>query len=614
MKKIKFVIMLLCIGLYSYARETVKDSVQLEDVVVTGSKFEISRKLIPLSVSQISADNIKQSGHYNVLSTLSAYVPGVFITERNILGFGVATGGSGSINIRGVSINNGVGNYPNTQVLVLIDGHPQYQGIFGHPLPDAYVASDVEKVEVIRGPASVLYGSNAMAGAVNIITKKQQTEGLSATVNAVYGSYNTQKYAGTFGFKKDKLSLFLSANHASTDGTRENTDFKISNGYLKAAYELSRHWKITADLSMAQYEANDNGKVSPPAPSPIPFHIDVLRGKAALSVENKYDKLDGAIKLYHNFGEHDLSDGFKSTDRNSGLMIYQNYRLFDQTHVTAGLDAKQYGGHAIDPKPMIPVDTTEIVYELAGYALIHQKLFEFVDLNAGLRFEHNSVFGNEWVPMVGAAARAGETTNFKASVSKGFRSPTVMELYLYAPNAALKPERMMNYELSWLQSYMANRLSTELTAFWVEGENMIQVVGGTPPKRQNTGTFSNRGIEFAAKYRITNQFNVQANYTFLDMEKKIVAAPKHQFNINLNYQYKMVNFNVAAQHVNTLYASLTPESIQQFTLFNTRISTKITKQLDVFLAGHNLLNQQYQINDGYPMPGINFHGGLNLKL
>lgn len=97
MKKIKFVIMLLCIGLYSYARETVKDSVQLEDVVVTGSKFETSRELIPLSVSQISADNIKQSGHYNVLSTLSAYVPGVFITERNILGFGVATGGSGSL-------------------------------------------------------------------------------------------------------------------------------------------------------------------------------------------------------------------------------------------------------------------------------------------------------------------------------------------------------------------------------------------------------------------------------------------------------------------------------------------------------------------------------------
>lgn len=607
MKEIIYIIILLCVYNNVNARDAVKDSVQLEDVVVTGSKFETSRKLVPLSVSQISAENIKQSGHYNVLSTLSNYVPGVFITERNILGFGVATGGSGAINVRGV------GSSPNTQVLVLIDGHPQYQGIFGHPLPDAYVASDVEKVEVIRGPASVLYGSNAMAGAINIITKKHQAEGLTGTINAVYGSYNTQKYAGTFGFKKDKLSLFVSANYGKTDGIRENTDFNIGHGYLKAGYDLHPNWKITADVSLAQFEANDNGMVSPPAPSPIPFNIDVFRGKAALSIENRHDRLDGAIKLYHNFGEHDFSNGFQSTDRNSGLMIYQNYRLFENSHVTAGFDAKQYGGHAKDPNTPVPIDRFEMVNELSAYTLIRQKLFEIVDLNAGLRFEHNSVFGNEWVPMAGVAVRAGKTTNFKTSVSKGFRSPTVMELYLYAPNVDLKPERMMNYELSWLQSYLGNRLNTEVTAFLVEGENMIQVVGGIPPKRQNVGSFSNRGIEFAAKYRMTNQLNVQANYTFLDMETKIVAAPKHQFNINLNYQYRMVNFNVAAQHVNTLYASLNPESIQTFTLINARVAAKLTKQLDVFVAGHNLLNQQYQINNGYPMPGINFHGGLSLK-
>src|SRR5690554_3694903 len=154
-----------------WAAELSKDSVQLEELVVTGSKFETSKNLIPLSVSQINETEIKRSGHYNALSTISTFVPGVFITERNILGFGVAEGGSGTINMRGV------GNSPNTQVLVLIDGHPQYQGIFAHPLPDAYVASDVEKIEVIRGPASVLYGSNAMAGAINFITKKQHKEG-----------------------------------------------------------------------------------------------------------------------------------------------------------------------------------------------------------------------------------------------------------------------------------------------------------------------------------------------------------------------------------------------------------------------------------------------------
>lgn len=603
MTKLKLICIMALAAMLSFAQQNVKDSVLLEDIVVTGSKNETSRKVVPLSVSQISSEQIRRSGHYNVLTTLSAHVPGVFITERNVLGFGVATGGSGAINIRGV------GSTPNTQVLVLIDGHPQYQGIFGHPLADAYVASDVEKVEVIRGAASVLYGSNAMAGVVNIITKKQKDDGLSASVNAVYGSYNTQKYAGTMGYKKDKLSVFLSGNYAQTDGIREKTDFNISNGYLKAAYQLNPHWNVTADAGLAKYIASDNG----PLHNPAPFNIDILRGKAALSIENKYDKLDGAIKVYHNFGEHILSDGFESTDRNSGLMIYQNYKLFDHTQITAGFDAKQFGGIA---NRGVAANNLKAVNELAGYALIRQKLLKIADLHAGLRFEHNSVFGNEWVPMAGIAVRAGETTNFKGSVSKGFRSPTVMELYLYAPNAELKPERMMNYEISWLQSFSDNRINTELTAFLVNGDNMIEVVPapGSPAKRQNVGTFSNRGIEFAARYRVSNNLNLHANYTLLDMEKTVVAAPKHQFNIHANYQYKMFNFNLGLQHVNTLYAALTPVNIQSFTLLNGRVSAKITKQFDVFVSGHNLLNQQYQINNGYPMPGLNMHGGVSWKL
>lgn len=588
------------------AENRLKDSVQLEELVVTGAKFETSRKLIPFSVSQISVQNIQQSGHYNVLQTLSDYVPGIFITERNILGFGVATGGSGAINIRGV------GSAPNTQVLVLIDGHPQYQGIFGHPLPDAYVASDVEKVEIIRGPASVLYGSNAMAGAINIITKKQKKEGLSASVNAVYGSYNTQKYAGTVGFKREKFNLFASVNHGSTDGTRENTDFRITNGYLKGGYDLNRNWEISADVSLAQYNANDNGSVYAPAP----FNIDVLRGKTSLSVENKYTKTEGAFKLYHNFGDHVLSDGFISTDRNSGLMLYQTYHLFTNTHLTAGLDAKQFGGTA---NRGFSANKLKTVNEIAGYTLVRQNLFEFIDLNAGLRFEHNSIFGSEWVPMAGLSARVSATSNLKASVSKGFRSPTIMELYLYAPNPELKPEKMMNYEIGWLQSFFGNKLNTELIVFHSNGENLIQVVGAGPTaKRQNIGTFANRGVEFVVRYFVTKQLNVHANYTFLDMDNPVVAAPNQQLNVGLNYQYKLFNFNLSAQHVNELYAAIetptTQESIQSFTLMNARISAKPYKNIEVFIAGHNLLNETYEINYGYPMPGVNFHGGITLRL
>lgn len=602
MRRITFIIMTVLFYIQLQAVDTLKDSVQLDELVVTGSKFETALKLVPLSVSQISTENIQQSGHYNVLSAISSYVPGIFITERNILGFGVGQGGSGSINIRGV------GSSPNTQVLVLIDGHPQYQGLFGHPLPDAYVASDVEKVELIRGPASVLYGSNAMAGAINIITKKQQKQGLSASLNAVYGSYNTQKYAGTVGYRKDKFNLFASINHGRTDGTRENTDFKITNGYLKGGYDWSQHWRVSADLSLAQYNANDNGPIF----SPSPFNINVLRGKTSLSLDNNYEKFEGAFKVYHNFGDHEFSDGFESSDRNSGIMLYQTYHLISNTHITTGLDIKQYGGMA---NRGMAANKLKAVDEYAGYILIRQKIAGFVDLNGGLRFEHNSVFGGEWIPMIGAAVRASATTTLKTSVSKGFRSPTIMELYLYAPNPTLKPESMMNYEVSWLQSFFENRLNTELTAFLSEGENMIQVVNmQMPPKRENVGTFTNHGIELSVRYPVSKQLNLQANYTYLSMKKLIIAAPTNQFNITLNYHYEWLNLNLSAQHVNKLCTSILPDKTQSFTLINTRVSANINKQLQTFVGIHNLLNQSYEINAGYPLPRINFHAGMLFNL
>ena len=283
--------------------KVLKDSVQLNELVVTGSKTEISRKIVPLSVSQITQKEIESTGQINILPALNYFAPGIFVTERNIFGFGVSTGGSGSISMRGISSS------PNTEVLVLIDGHPQYQGIFGHPLSDAYVASDVEKIEIIRGPASILYGSNAMAGAINIITKQQHAEGFKINLGGSYGSYNTQKYFGSIGYKKDKLSAYASVNHDKTDGTRTNTDFNITNGYAKVGYELNKRILLTGDFSIAKYKGNDNGMVdSIPGPTvaahslpatPKPFGIDITRGKASVSLENKYENLEGRITSYN---------------------------------------------------------------------------------------------------------------------------------------------------------------------------------------------------------------------------------------------------------------------------------------------------------------------------
>jgi len=608
-QKFYLITIAILIANISFSQTTIKDSVRIDEVVVTGSKIGISRKIVPLSVSQISRQDIENTGQMNILPALNTFVPGIFVTERNILGFGVGTGGSGAISMRGIS------SAPNTDVLVLIDGHPQYQGIFGHPLADAYVASDVEKVEIIRGPASLLYGSNAMAGVINIITKKQNEDGLKVNFGASYGSYNTQKYFGTIGFKKDKFSIFASANHDQTNGTRSNTDFDISNGYTKVGYELNENISLTADFSIAKFKGNDNGSIYT---TPAPFGIDITRGKTSLSLENKFEKSEGAIKFYHNFGEHDLSDGFHSTDRNSGATLYQTYKLFSATNITVGTDLKQYGGKA---NRGFKSDSLITVNELAVYAYAQQTLFEKLTLSAGLRLENNSKYGNELIPLAGVTYNLSEKTTFKASLSKGFRSPTIMEMYLYAPNPDLMAERMMNYEVSWLQSMFNEKLHLELTAYQVNGENMIQVVPvpGGPAKRQNIGTFSNKGIEFSAKYALSRNIFLHANYSYLNLNTIIVAAPRQQMNVSANFNHKIWSLNISTQYIEKLYTfispnpTITPIIESGYILLNARISARPMKQLEVFVAGNNLLNQQYEINYGYPMPGIYFNTGINVK-
>jgi iron complex outermembrane receptor protein len=207
-------------------RSVLQDTINLDEVVVTGTTIKVNKRNIPMAVSVVNNQQIKESIETAILPVLNGRVPGLFVTERGIMGFGVSTGAAGQITIRGI------GGSPTTGVLMLIDGHPQFMGIFGHPLSDSYVASDIERVEVIRGPGSILYGSNAMGGVINIITKKQIEDGFHGNANFMYGSYNTQKYMASAGYKKNKLSLFASINHDQTDGHRPNSDFTITNGYL----------------------------------------------------------------------------------------------------------------------------------------------------------------------------------------------------------------------------------------------------------------------------------------------------------------------------------------------------------------------------------------------
>ena len=613
------------------AQQSLSDTIELEEVVVTGSKIEVARKNVPLAVSVITHDEIEKSGESDILPVISQQVPGVFVTERGITGFGVSNGSAGQINIRGL------GGNPTTQVLILIDGHPQFMGLMGHPLPDAYVSSDVEKVEVIRGPASILYGSNAFGGVINIITRKQHSDGVTLNAKALYGSFNTQKLSLNGGLRKNRFDIFASVNHDQTDGHRDTSDFSITNAYVKTGYRLTKNIHAVADLSLAHFKAADPGPVTGIAGE----RIDINRGKTALSIENSFKSVDGALKVYSNFGEHNITDGWHSIDEMNGIMLYQSFKLIPNVIITAGFDYMDYGGKgspiitvirdengSIIPGPsgpqFVPSEYSNRWISMQNRALYlnyQHHILGKISLNGGIRYESNSTFGNELIPEAGAALNLSNSTTLKGSVSKGYRPPSIRELYFFPPaNSNLQPERMTDYEFSWIQKWLDQRIKTELTTYLSQGDNliiMIPSVAPPPPIYRNSGTFKNIGIELSESAVITKNLKLNFNYSFIHMDTPLPGTPEHNLFVAANYTHRKFGFTLNMQNISNLYNDIGGETEileKNYTVMGAHFRYQLIKSFNFFINGNNLLNQKYSIINGYPMPGINFLAGINLNL
>ena len=586
-------------------RSILKDTINLDEVVITGTTVKVNRHNVPLAVSVVSNRQITESAETALLPVLNGRVPGLFVTERGIMGFGVSTGAAGQISIRGI------GGSPNTGILMLIDGHPQFMGIFGHPLPDSYVASDVEKVEVIRGPASILYGSNAMGGVINIITRKQTNEGLQGNAHFLYGSYNTQKYMASAGYKKKGFSSFVSLNHDQTDGHRENSEFKITNGYVKLGYELSPGFNINTDFSLARFKTTDPGPDTLNALSGN--SLDITRGYWAVAADNSFGKFSGTAKLFYNFGEHKISDGFHSNDKNYGINIYETTRLFRGNNLTLGADYLVYGGKAENEiYGTFITDTT--VYDAGLYALMQQIFFERLTLNAGLRLQQHKIYGKEWIPAGGFSWRLFKGTTWKTSVSKGFRSPTIRELFVWNHNVNLDPESVMSYETSFLQSLADKKISLELTGFIVRGDNMIITIPNIG--LQNAGEIDNKGIEFSGTADPSEKLALNMTYSYTGMKTPVYATPRHNLFASINYKYRRFNLMLSSQHINHLDTdpSATRESFETYTLLNSKVSYRLMDYAELFISAENMLNQTYATNRYYTMPGITVFAGIKAGL
>ena len=601
----------------------------IEEVVVTGTRNETDVRLLPMTVSVVDRAAIERSGRQSLLPILTEQVPGLFATARGIMGYGVSTGAAGGMSLRGIGGAPQAG-LPTTGLLVLIDGHPQYMGLMGHPIADAYQSMLAERVEVVRGPASVLYGSNAMGGVINIVTRKQREEGIRTDLQAAYGSYNTLQTELSNRIRKGRFTSVVTGSYNRTDGHRADMGFEQYGGYAKLGYELSRAWTLSGDVNLTHFNASNPGEVTAPL---IDNDSRITRGRASAALANRYDRTSGALSLFYNWGRHKIDDGyaagsepldyrFNSRDRMLGVSWYQSAQLFAGNRLTVGFDYFHFGGESwnrfLDGHEEPQVDKTQD--EVAGYVDFRQSLGTWLTLDAGLRVDRHSHVGTEWVPQAGVSFHLPRSAEIKLSAGKGFRYPTIREMYMFPPqNPDLKPERMWNYEVAYSQRLLGGRLTYGINLFYIDGENLIVAVPreGTTPLNMNTGKIDNAGVEAQAAYRISEAWSVAANYSYLHMENPVIAAPEHKLYTEAGFARGRWSVTTGVQYVAGLYTSVKAngrgtENTEDFVLWNLRASLRVSRCLTLFARGENLLAQRYEINAGYPMPRATFIGGIRL--
>jgi iron complex outermembrane receptor protein len=490
-----------------------------------------------------------------------------------------------------------------------------------------------ERVEVLRGPASLLYGSNAMGGVINIVTDELGAgDKVETMVNVGAGSYGTIQTDAMNRLRKGKFFSSVGGQYARSDNHRPNMGFEQYGGFLKLGYDFSEHWKLMGDATVTHFNASNPGTVDKPMISNDQW---ITRIAANVVLENNFDRVKGAISVYDNFGIHKIDDGyaagsnpktdlFRSKDALAGVSWYETITAWEGAKWTLGVDYQHiYGkawytdkvtGDVVTTKQRQMQSCREHDNEVAGYVQYHQNLGERWSLDAGLRLDNHSQAGTEWVPQGGIVYRPIENGQIKAMVSKGFRNPTMREMYLYgtANSDSLKAESMVNYELSW--HHAIKNVTYGVAAFFIDGKNMIQTVAG---RNINSGGFINKGVEGDASWNVTPNLTLMTNHSYVYMHKPIIGAPRYKGYVGARLKYGKWGILAGLQQLAHLCTELDAKNGNTYTnatLLNMTVDYAATKGITLWAKGDNLLAHRYEINKGYAMPRATFMAGVKVKL
>ncbi len=555
----------------------------------------------------VEKDKIENKNTPAAVDLISS-VTGVFVTKA-------ASQIKSDVSIRGLGDSF-------RRIGLFIDGRPEKMAVYGCGVSQTLLSGNVERVEITKGPDSVLYGSDGFGGVVNIITASA-IKPFEASIAASYGTYNTQNYNLDIGGDTGKFSYYGAVNKASSDGHITGAGYNADDYYVKAGYKIDDFSEITAggkyftgtENEPVAKTVNRAGGIDTAPGS----RYDFKRGGADIKYRRDLSNGEVSLLLFGDFGEHEFSTGFSSKDSIYGVFLHFSNEIFYNNTLKYGAEYRLSAGKVMTvPIPQMAVGewkkSEAAVFALDEYILSHKaKIF------AGLRYNYDEISGDSFSPRAGASYNITEMLAARAIYSKGFRTPYLNELYtLPSSNKDLKPEELDSYEIGINSNYLD--INFDMSAFVMNGDNIIQLVAvpGTAMSRfQNSGAYVFKGAEISAEYEIVKNLKGYAGYSYLNPGDFTSAIAKNKADVSLDYKIGKFSLYVGGMFVFDYYASNqnlnNGNKLNDFNVFNAKIHYAAAKSLTIFAAADNFTDQKYDMfivsfGDAriYEMPGSTF--------
>jgi iron complex outermembrane receptor protein len=563
---------------------------------------------------KVDGQRLRDSPRASTLEALSQESAGVYVPGRGSF-HGVASGATGGITIRGL------GGSPNSQVLVVEDGAPDYMGIFGHPIPDAYVPFLIEDALVIKGGDSVLYGTNAMGGVVVLRSRWRETEGFEIFNDAGYGSYSTMRETASVLGRAGDLDLAAAVHALSSQGHRDGAGGDEIVGHLAARYRFTPTLRLSVRDKVVHLAGADPGPVTHPH---IDHWYDVWRNNASMQLEWGRRPLRLTVTPFFNMGVHRLYDGFLSHDVVGGGIAEADLRLHRTTRLLVGL-----GGQRVDGEVENRIDSERTsvrgLTDLSAYGQLALQLFRQLSIVAGTRVLYSITYGPVLLYKGGIRWSIHRGFYAHTRIARNFRQPTIRELYLPFPtaNPDLRPEYSLNWDFGL--GYETEKLEISCSGYRTQADDMIRYFGAWPTAEVvNIGHIVIWGVEGRIGLRRLGPISIFVSGDWRDVGRYTRQNPRAKLDFTLEASHELgshfVGGSLTGEWVNGLYmANYARRPLEDAFAIDLALRYRYTSgdrkmSLEPYLFLRNFLDRRYAFVEGYPMPGFNVLVGLRVGL